>query len=107
MRVISIDEIQYIAGGGDANGCTAVPNKPNGYDFKPACDNHDFNYSRTTDQTRSQADQKFLNDMLSICETRYNNENTCRATAYSYYIGVRIFGGLFYEGATFGGSNTW
>jgi hypothetical protein len=87
-------------GGGWAipNGCTGVPNEPFGYNFKPACDNHDINYSSGTNHTKSQADSIFLNDMLTICKTEYNNDLLCRASSYTYYTGVTIFGGFFYEG---------
>ena len=95
----------YIGGGGGvgerwaiSDGCTGVPNEPFGYNFKPACDNHDFNYSNGTNYTKSQADSIFLKDMLTICKTEYNNDLLCRASSYTYYTGVTILGGFFYEG---------
>lgn len=80
------------------NGCTAVPNAPFGFNFKPACDRHDINYSAGTNLTKAQADNTFKNDMLNICKTEYDNSLLCIAAANVYYAGVVTFGGLFYEG---------
>lgn len=107
MRIISVCEFQDISGGATVNGCTGVPNKPFGYNFKPDCDNHDVNYSSGTNYTKSQADSIFLNDMLTICKKEYNNDLLCRASAYTYYAGVQTFGGSFYEGGNgFSSSNS-
>lgn len=49
--------------------------------------------------TQEQADTQFLNDMLEICETNYDDAWLCTATAYVYYWGVDSFGSWFYDGA--------
>ena len=95
MRVISICDLQSVSGGATVNGCTGVPDKPFGFNFKPACDNHDINYSIDSQLSKAQADQVFKNDMLNICKTQYDNSLLCRAAAQIYYAGVTIFGGHF------------
>jgi len=102
MRVISDIECKYVAGAFEPNGCTAVPNALFGYNFKPACDTHDINYSSDTIYSKAQADQVFLNDMLNICRDQYNDAFLCQITAEIYYIGVTLFGGSYYDGPASG-----
>ena len=91
MRVISVCEVENVTDGATVNGCTGVPNQPFGFNFKPACDRHDVNYSTETQMSKVQADQTFRNDMLNICKTKYDNSLLCRATAEVYYVGVSLF----------------
>ncbi|WP_415661393.1 phospholipase A2 [Roseateles sp.] len=78
--------------------CTGVPDSPLGYDFASACMAHDENYSRDTTMTREEADLQFRADLHAICEANYNDSAVCHALAEIYYMGVSLFGWLFYEG---------
>jgi hypothetical protein len=97
MRVLNANDFVSV-GGGLPNGCTGVPNRPFGYDFKEICDRHDVNYEPGTNFTRGEADSRFLRDLLARCDDTYQNSALCIATAYVYYLGVRVAGGFFYEG---------
>lgn len=99
MRVIQQAELCAVAGAEGPDYCTGVPDAPFGYDFSSACNTHDQNYSADTSMTQEQADTQFLNDMLEICETNYDDAWLCTATAYVYYWGVDSFGSWFYDGA--------
>ena len=99
MRVISVCEVENVTGGATVNGCTGVPDRPFGFNFKPACDDHDRNYSTDSTISKVKADQQFKADMLNICETKYDNSSLCRATAQVYYLGVSMMGSFFYQGS--------
>ncbi len=83
-------------GGGDF--CTGVPDRPFGYDFGPSCRQHDLDYSKGSSVSKDDADNSFLNSMLSKCNDDYDGALLCKLTAYTYYGGVRLVGGFFYEG---------
>jgi hypothetical protein len=48
--------------------------------------------------SRPLADQIFHAGMRNICDTQYGGSALCHLMADVYFIGVRLFGGIFYEG---------
>ncbi len=81
------------------DGCTLVPAAPSGVDFTPACNSHDICYA-TKAGTRSQCDSAFLSDLLALCRAGASSAQvyrSCLGWAYTYYFGVRVFGGYFYN----------
>ena len=68
-----------------------VPDKPFGFDFTPACINHDKCYS-TCGKSKADCDQAFLDDMLGICEDKYFSQHGCNNVAYIYYGAVNNYG---------------
>ena len=89
---------------GDADSCTAVPDRFGLADFGPACATHDLCYSSSTD--RLQCDLALFATMREECNRAYGDNPglrlTCFTVATIYFIGVRIFGAHFYAG---GGSD--
>jgi len=85
------------------NGCTAVPDSGYGFNFLNSCNNHDncyeFQYYGSSASGRKACDVDFLNDMRAHCSTRssWGQRAVCRAVAYTYYYGVRAFGGFFFD----------
>jgi hypothetical protein len=81
----------------ESDGCTAVPNIPLGFDFRPACWRHDFGYrnykiqQRFTRKNRKIIDRNFLKDLVTICRT-YQNRWICDVCRIVYFCGVRVFG---------------
>jgi hypothetical protein len=77
-----------------SDACSGSPDKPFGFDFKPACHRHDFGYRNNKRQGRWNADKKlrvdnkFKADMYSICGGNY----ACKGTAEVYYAAVRKWG---------------
>lgn len=88
--------------GTTGDGCTWVPDSWGSANFRPACDRHDFCYSRQSSQDRLTCDKLFHVDLLNICWAAYNGQSTkhsaCKGVAWSYYHGVRQFGGSYYQG---------
>jgi len=100
--------------GPTANGCGSdgfsrhVPDRPFGFNFKPACDAHDKKYSSPS-WTKVKADQEFLKDMVSLCEMRFHNSQKnffdrvvyveCIKYAVIYYAVVDQFGDNAFEKA--------
>ena len=84
------------------NGCTAVPDSGYGFNFKPSCDAHDICYENMpygdSYSGRRTCDQVFRSNMLNHCSTRssWAQRTVCRGVAYTYYYGVRAFGGFFF-----------
>jgi Prokaryotic phospholipase A2 len=80
------------------DGCTLVDDDPvAGISFTPACDQHDICYALKT-TSRSSCDAAFLKNTLDICwqQARWTSRYApCISWAYTYYVGVRIFG-IFY-----------
>lgn len=64
-----------------------------GADFRPACANHDA--CLASGLSRKQCDRQFLADMQASCATSSNPE-LCMRKAQKYYIGARLFGGLYH-----------
>jgi secretory phospholipase A2 len=81
------------------NGCTAVPDAPLGYNFKPCCDKHDMCYC-TCGVTREQCDLVFCGCLLGRCGTKCLWVPTpCRAAASAYCLAVKLFGESYYNRA--------
>ena len=78
-----------------SDGCSNSPDNPFGFNFVRACHRHDFGYrnykkqGRFTETTRLTLDNKFKNDLYTIC----NGNWACNRTADVYYSAVRQFGG--------------
>lgn len=77
-----------------SDACSWSPDKPLGFDFKPACHRHDFGYRNNKRQGRWNADKKlrvdnkFKSDMYAICGSNV----VCKGTANVYYAAVRKWG---------------
>ena len=67
-----------------------VPDKPAGYDFSTACQTHDKCYD-TCGASQNDCDEKFLEDMQSICESRYSSAVGCNDLANIYYGAVQNY----------------
>ncbi len=81
------------------NGCSRSPDKPLGYPFGWACDEHDRCYA-TLGKTRAQCDLEFLADMVQICLTTAKTplqRTACLEAAAIYYAAVRDHGARFYR----------
>lgn len=81
-----------------ADYCTMAPDAPFGFDFSGICAIHDDNYGPSSTVSRSEADRIFYESLQNACDTQYGGSWLCHMSADIYYIGVRLFGGLFYEG---------
>jgi hypothetical protein len=88
------------------DGCSVVPDHPLGLAFRDACRRHDFgyrNYGRglrldPTPARRRQIDRRFLADLQASCRgARTPMRVVCPALAWTYYEGVRAFGGGAFE----------
>jgi len=80
--------------------CTGVPDNPFRFQFASCCRGHDNCYSGCGD-TRKECDLKFRECMRSKCRglpVISGTRQACEAWARNYYVGVRIGGGMFYEG---------
>ena len=88
------------------NGCTAVPDSGYGFDFNASCNDHDncyeFQWYGSSANGRKSCDVRFLNNMRAHCDTRssWGQRVACRSVAYTYYYGVRAFGGFFFNQGT-------
>ena len=78
--------------------CTLVPDSPFGFSFGAICAIHDDNYGPNSTVSRSTADQLFYDGMRNTCDVEYGGSALCNLMAGIYFIGVRLFGGFFYEG---------
>jgi RHS repeat-associated protein len=85
--------------------CTKAYDRPGGFDFIPACRAHDTCYARIRIQglqwraryrARLSCDQRFLSDMLAVCRKAplFGRRAVCETWAWTYYYGVRDWGGL-------------
>lgn len=65
--------------------------------FYPACITHDEAYLADSDEqktmTRYEVDRRFLDQMLSVADTRWR-----RIRAYGAYYIARLLGGFYWEG---------
>jgi len=92
------------ADGPNQNGCSFVPDSGIFFDFHESCDTHDLCYfERTygsTDAGREQCDLEFYWDMVDSCDDKwpvwhqFGSRAICNGVAYTYYLGVRLFGGF-------------
>ena len=77
-----------------SDACSWSPDKPVGFNFKPACHRHDFGYRNYKKQSRWNADAKlrvdnnFKNDLYGICGSNW----PCKRIADLYYAAVRKWG---------------
>lgn len=83
------------------NGCTGVPNSAWGiYSFGHACQHHDGCYEGAW-ASRYGCDSKFRSDMMASCRWQHSawswRRYACYSAANTYYLGVRAFGGWFYN----------
>lgn len=86
-----------------SDGCSWAPDKPEGFNFLPSCQRHDFGYrnykrqGRFTEDNRGQIDLNFKDDMYDVCRQYSGLESykgvICRRTADTYYAAVRNLGG--------------
>ncbi len=81
-----------------ADFCTMVPDAPFGFDFSGICAIHDNNYGASSTVSRAEADRIFYEGLQNTCDTQYGGSWLCHLAAKIYFIGVRLFGGSFYEG---------
>jgi hypothetical protein len=86
------------------DGCTAVPDRPLGFDFKGACDAHDICYENKpygdSWSGRLACDDDFFDNMAAHCKDNHAwwspLRAACLAAASVYYDGVRKFGWAFF-----------
>ncbi|KAF1994716.1 secretory phospholipase A2 [Amniculicola lignicola CBS 123094] len=86
----------------DADGCSHSPEEPFGFNFKDACNRHDFGYRNTekqgrrNEELREKLDDQFLKDMTEWCKSGakgwFGDANACEDTAKVYFEFVREFG---------------
>ncbi|MBK9127945.1 MAG: hypothetical protein IPM13_09105 [Phycisphaerales bacterium] len=82
------------------NGCTLSPDRPAGFDFTEACNQHD-RCDGTPGKTKQECDDELYSDMLKVCSS-YEDPNTrarCNRWAETYYVAVLRVGGPAYRGA--------
>ena len=95
-RVAALSSTSTAAG----DSCTAVPDNFGRADFTDACDKHDVCYGSATD--RAACDLQLFLDLRAACTDAYRYQPglllTCYTVAAIYYVGVRLFGGLYYDG---------
>ncbi|GAA2476943.1 phospholipase A2 [Streptomyces gobitricini] len=83
--------------------CTKSPDKPSGWNFRPACDMHDYGYgvignsytshSHYLDTSKkSSVDTVFYNTLKDDVCSAYRAKAACRSTAYTYYQAVKLEG---------------
>ena len=92
-----------------ADGCTAVPDSGRTFDFTEACDGHDYCYVEqpygSSGDARRQCDSEFLDAMLASCDDMWPEGSQrfsrmlCQGVGWVYYLGVRAFGGFFWDEA--------
>ncbi|KAK6169579.1 hypothetical protein SNE40_020605 [Patella caerulea] len=83
-----------------SDGCSDPTNGPFKQRFKPSCDKHDVCYScgQRYGVDKARCDQTFYNNMKQYCSSVSSSERQeCNEQAYKYYIGVKLFGGIYYE----------
>lgn len=84
-----------------SDGCTKSPDRPQGFDFKDACDRHDFGYrnygqgrvkAKPTDAQREQVDLRLHGDLMNVCDHERERQK-CRSIAETYFDFTRKAGG--------------
>ena len=87
---------------GENDSCTAVPDSFGSANFTRACAIHDQCYGPESSTDRAQCDLQLLGYLRLACYQAYATRPaqllTCYTVAAIYYIGVRLFGGYFYDG---------
>ncbi|WP_068923844.1 phospholipase A2 [Planobispora rosea] len=83
--------------------CTGIWDKPEGFDYRIACNMHDYGYGiiykykgtgdTWTKKHRSQVDDIFYTTMRDYICNSYTYKQACKDRAYDYYLGVRNLGG--------------
>lgn len=88
-----------------ANGCGTeksdkfIPDKPLGFDFTDACNNHDICYS-TEGKGKETCDTQFKSDMDQVCENETGiKRGICKTVSSIYHISVKKGGGDAYDNA--------
>jgi RHS repeat-associated protein len=74
--------------------CTMSPDRPFGFDFSTACQNHDSCYG-TCGASKQQCDATFLQDMYAAC----GDNRFCRTLANTYFGAVKRAGQSFFDRA--------
>jgi hypothetical protein len=87
----------------EGDSCTGVPDSFGSAVFTAACARHDLCYSRQSTLDRLECDRRLLRDLMAACTAAYYPSQpglllTCYTVATIYYVGVRLFGGHFYDG---------
>ncbi|MFH8463514.1 phospholipase A2 [Streptomyces sp. NPDC017991] len=83
--------------------CTTAPDKPLGYDFRPACDQHDYGYGTIGNSYKGyykylsrnkgiNVDGVFWTSLYTKTCNGYFFKSTCRNLANVYYVAVTVFG---------------
>ncbi|PVC65139.1 hypothetical protein DBP18_31115 [Streptomyces sp. CS081A] len=83
--------------------CTTAPDRPLGFDFRPACDSHDYGYGTIGNAYKGyryyldkykgyQVDALFWDMLYNKTCPAYFLKRTCRAAANTYYGAVTVFG---------------
>jgi YD repeat-containing protein len=83
--------------------CTNAPDRPLGFDFRPACDSHDYSYGtignaykgyyRYLDKYKGwQSDAQFWDMLYNKTCSRYYFKRACRTAASTYYWAVAVVG---------------
>ncbi|MBG0814278.1 phospholipase A2 [Planomonospora sp. ID82291] len=81
--------------------CTGIADQPRGFDFRVACDMHDYGYGiiyKSPDDSwkkshKSQVDNVFYTTLRDYVCNAYTEKQKCKGRAYDYYLGVRNLGG--------------
>ncbi len=87
--IMHVDPLGLACGSGITE--KIIPDKPFGFNFTSACQNHDNCYG-TCGKSKAECDQQFLDDMLAICEAKYFSQHGCNNTAYIYHGAVNNHG---------------
>ncbi|MCJ1264535.1 hypothetical protein MMC22_004407 [Lobaria immixta] len=85
-----------------SDGCSESPDKPQGFNFLPSCQRHDFGYrnykeeGRFTEPNRKIIDDNLKADLYDVCK-EYKGLSSfkgveCRRIADLYHLAVREFG---------------
>ncbi|MFF7641297.1 phospholipase A2 [Streptomyces canus] len=83
--------------------CTTAPDKPLGYDFRPACDQHDYGYGTIGNSYKGyykylsrgkgvNVDAVFWTSLYTKTCNAYFFKGVCRNLANTYYVAVTVFG---------------
>lgn len=79
------------------DGCKGEADRPFGWDFKDACDRHDFAYKnykaqgRFTSENKKRIDKVFQEDMFRQCKIEEGSQDACHLTASVYHRNARTF----------------
>ena len=88
----------------EGDSCTAVPDNFGRANFTTACNDHDDCYAPDSTTDRAACDLQLLLDLRTACSKAYPTQPglllTCYTVATIYYVGVRLFGGHFYDSTT-------